>query len=96
MYVRMPPKYWWSPYIGKSDAGSDIWVVDIDGSNEKQLTGIPENQEEGIWSPDGKRIVYTSWKPGSMGVDETREIDVRMANEDGSDERLLSVLSASH
>lgn len=93
MYVRMPPKYWWSPYIGKSDEGLDIWVVDIDGSNEKQLTDIPKNQEEGFWSPDGKRIVYTSWKPGSMGVDETREIDVRMVNEDGSDERLLTTIT---
>jgi Tol biopolymer transport system component len=66
MYVRMPPKYWWSPY---------------------------ENQEEGFWSPDGKRIVYASWKPGSMGVDETREIDVRMVNGDGSDERLLTTIT---
>ena len=93
MYVRMPPKYWWFPGIPNDDEGADIWVVDIDGSNEKQLTDIPKNQEEGFWSPDGKRIVYTSWKPGSMGVDETREIDVRMVNEDGSDERLLTTIT---
>nr|QNO47338.1 Tol-Pal system protein TolB [Methanosarcinales archaeon ANME-2c ERB4] len=93
MYVRMPPKYWWSPYIDNSDEGADIWVVDIDGSNEKQVTAIPENWEEGFWSPDGKRIVYASLKPGFMGVGETREIEVRMVNEDGGDERLLTTIT---
>ncbi len=93
MYVRMPPKYWWSPYIDNSDEGADIWVVDIDGSNEKQVTAIPENWEEGFWSPDGKRIVYASWKPGFMGVGETQEIEVRMVNEDGGDERLLTTIT---
>ena len=93
MYVRMPPKYWWSPYIDNSDEGADIWVVDIDGSNEKQVTAIPENLEEGFWSPDGKRIVYASWKPGFMGVGETQEIGVRMVNEDGGDERLLTTIT---
>ncbi len=93
MYVRMPPKYWWSPYIDNSDEGSDIWVVDIDGSNEKQLTDIPLNREEGFLRPDGKRIVYASWKPGFMGVDETREINVLMMNGDGGDERLLTTIT---
>jgi len=93
MYVRMQPKYWWSPYIGNSDEGSDIWVVDIDGSNEKQVTDIPLNREEGFLRPDGKQIVYASWKPGFMGVGETREIDVRMVNADGGDERLLTTIT---
>jgi Tol biopolymer transport system component len=93
MYVRMPPKYWWFPGIPNDDEGADIWVVDIDGSNEKQLTDIPENLEEGFWSPDGKRIVYASWKPGFVGVGETQEIDVRMMNGDGGDEGLLTTIT---
>nr|QNO45875.1 Tol-Pal system protein TolB [Methanosarcinales archaeon ANME-2c ERB4] len=93
MYVRMPPKYWWCPSLPNDDEGSDIWVVDIDGSSEKQLTDTPKNWEEGFLRPDGKRIVYASWKPGSMGVGETREIDVRMVNEDGGDDRLLTTIT---
>ncbi len=93
MYVRMPPKYWWSPYIDNSDEGADIWVVDTDGSNEKQVTDTPKNWEEGFWSPDGKRIVYASWKPGFMSVGETREIEIWMVNEDGGDERLLTTIT---
>ena len=45
------------------------------------------------WSPDGKRMVYASGKPVSMGVGETREIDIWMMNEDGSEERLLTTIT---
>ncbi len=93
IYVQTPPKYWWLPSIDNSDEGSDIWVVNIDGSNEKQLTDIPQNWEEGFGSPDGKKIVYASWKPGFMSVGETREIDVRMVNDDGDNERLLTTIT---
>jgi Tol biopolymer transport system component len=89
MYLRAPPKHWFSPYIGNSDKGVDIWVVDTDGSYEKQLTDIPENWEEGFWSPDGKRIVYASY----VGVGETRGIEIWMMNEDGSDKRLLTTIT---
>nr|QNO42154.1 Tol-Pal system protein TolB [Methanosarcinales archaeon ANME-2c ERB4]QNO43178.1 Tol-Pal system protein TolB [Methanosarcinales archaeon ANME-2c ERB4]QNO45752.1 Tol-Pal system protein TolB [Methanosarcinales archaeon ANME-2c ERB4] len=93
IYVQIPPKYWWYPGITSDVEGADIWVVDIDGSNEKQLTDISENWEEGFWSHDGKRIVYASWKPGLRSVGETREIEVWMVNEDGGDERLLTTIT---
>ena len=89
MYVRMPPKYWRYPGITNDVEGADIWVVDIDGSNEKQLTDTPKNWEEGFWSPDGKRIVYASY----MGVGETRGIEIWMMNEDGSDKRPLTTIT---
>jgi len=70
MYVQVPPKYWWSPGMFNYDEGSDVWVVDIDGSNRKQLTDIPKNWEAGDWSPDGSKIAHLSWQSGS----EEREI----------------------
>ncbi|MEA1905652.1 MAG: hypothetical protein U9N12_01685 [Euryarchaeota archaeon] len=57
------------------------------------MTAIPLNWEEGFFRPDGKRIVYASLKPGSMGVGETREIEVRMVNEDGGEERLITTIT---
>lgn len=84
MYVQVPPKYWWSPYISDSNEGSDIWVVDIDGSNGKQLTDIPKNWEVGDWNPDGSKIAYLSWQSGS------EENEIRLMNEDGSDIKLLA------
>jgi Tol biopolymer transport system component len=69
-------------------------VVDIDGSNEKQLTDIPKNWEAGGWSPDGSKIVYTSWKKSSMGVGETQKIGIWMMNADGSGKKLLTKVAA--
>jgi len=83
-YVQVPPKYWWSPYIFDSNEGSDIWVVDIDGSNRKQLTDIPKNCEAGDWSPDGSKIAYLSWQSGS------KEREIWIMHEDGSDKKLLT------
>jgi Tol biopolymer transport system component len=84
MYVQVPPKYWWSPGMHNSDEGSDVWVVDIDGSNRKQLTDIQKNWEAGDWSPDGCKIAYLSWK--NWG----EENEIWLMNEDGSDIKLLA------
>jgi len=37
----------------------DLWAVDVDGSNHRQLLACPEAQCCGaIWSPDGERLIY--------------------------------------
>ena len=83
MYVRVPPKYWYMPFIFNNDEGGDIWVVDIDGSSEKQLTDIPMNWEDGFWSSDGSKIAYISWE------NHERIFEIWMMNADGSDKKLL-------
>jgi len=90
MYLRVPPEYWWMPSSLDYDEGYDIWVVDIDGSNEKQLTDIPKNWEVGGWSPDGSKIAYTSWEKSSLSLGKTQEIGIWIMNMDGSDKRLLT------
>ena len=85
MYVRSPPEYWWSPSMGNYyDEGVDIWAVDSDGNNRKQLTDIPKNWEEGYWSPDGSTIAYISHQVTN------KRYKICILNEDGSDERLLT------
>ena len=85
MYVRVPPKYWYMPFIFNYDEGGDIWVVDIDGSNRQQLTDIPNNWEAGCWSPDGSKIAYLSWHEEN----ERDTFEIWMMNADGSDKKLL-------
>jgi eukaryotic-like serine/threonine-protein kinase len=38
----------------------EIWIMNIDGSDLKQITNIPEGACQPEWSPDGKRIVFIS------------------------------------
>lgn len=90
MYLRMQPEYWWAPYISDSQKGFDIWIVNLDGSNEKQLTDIPNNSEEGWLSPDGSKVIYSSWKKDFLGAGETQEIQIWMMNEEGNDKKLLT------
>jgi len=49
------------PFIFNNDEGGDIWVGDIDGSSEKQLTDIPMNWEDGFCRYNVSKIAYISW-----------------------------------
>jgi Tol biopolymer transport system component len=68
----------WSPdsrriaYSGHSGDGNlAIWTMNSDGSNRRQLT-FPTpvgphgsgGDQIGAWSPDGKQLVYSSWRSG--------------------------------
>ncbi|MEN6521179.1 MAG: hypothetical protein ABFD46_08530 [Armatimonadota bacterium] len=43
------------------DGSSNIWVVDVDGSNMQQITYQGSNQFPS-WSPDGQKIIFQSGK----------------------------------
>ena len=60
----------------------EIYVMDADGGNPQNLTNDPSDDREASWSPDGKRIVFTSWR------DENSEIYVMAA--DGSNPQNLT------
>jgi Tol biopolymer transport system component len=60
----------------------DIYTVDRDGKNLQRLTNYGTYTAEGILSPDGTRIVFTSLKDG--------DLDIYTMNVDGSDVRRLT------
>lgn len=60
----------------------DIYTANTDGSNFKRLTNYNVYTAEGVLSPDGKRIVFTSLKDG--------DLDIYTMNVDGTDVKRLT------
>jgi Tol biopolymer transport system component len=60
----------------------DIYTSNPDGSDLKRLTNYGVYTAEGILSPDGKRIVFTSMKDG--------DLDIYTMNVDGTDVKRLT------
>jgi Tol biopolymer transport system component len=40
---------------------TEIWVMNADGTEQKQLTFTTNNSGAPSWSPDGSRILFTRW-----------------------------------
>lgn len=68
-------------YVWKLDA-YDIYTANRDGSNVRRLTNYGTYTAEGVVSPDGRRIVFTSRKDG--------DLDIYTMNVDGTDVRQLT------
>ena len=60
----------------------DIYTASRDGSDQRRLTSYGVYTAEGVLSPDGRRIVFTSMKDG--------DLDIYTMNVDGSDVRRLT------
>ncbi len=80
----------WSPdcrcivFSRLSNSQYDIYVMNADGSNERRLTTSPDMLETyAQFSPDGRRIVYTSAQRGGQGA-------IYVMNADGSNPTRLT------
>ena len=45
-----------------AEGNKDIYAIDSDGENLKRLTDYRNLIESPSWSPDGSKLLYTSWK----------------------------------
>jgi molecular chaperone DnaK len=50
---------------GPGNGISDIWLIDADGRNARQLTDDPEREMDPTWSPEGTWIGFVR---GSLGA----------------------------
>ena len=58
----------------------EIWVMDADGGNKRQITDNGAANFAPFWHPDGKRIIFASNLANPRG----RNFDLYLINEDGA------------
>jgi Tol biopolymer transport system component len=47
---------------------ADVFLADLDGTNERRLTGTPEPEAALSWSPDGSRLAFEAGVEGARRV----------------------------
>lgn len=62
----------------RGDGDFETWVMNADGSDARQLTSSQGTNDGALWSPDGRRIAFTSERDGQH--------DLWVMNADGSGE----------
>jgi len=58
----------------------EIWVMEADGSNKRQVTELGAASFAPFFHPDGKRIIFSSNHPDPRG----RNFDLYLVNDDGT------------
>jgi len=69
-------------FVSWRDGNSEVYTVDADGSEPRNLTQQPAKDLRPTWSPDGRRIAFMSQRDGNS--------EVYVMNADGSGKRNLT------
>lgn len=91
----------WSPdgqklaFSGEKDGEWNIYTIDVETEQIKQLTQGPRIDSQPSWSPDSKRLVFVSVDLGQsrqVGLSTVYQQDIYQINADGTDLRPLVLM----
>ena len=75
--IKVPPRAYYYPRLSPDgtrvalelrDQERDIWILDLPRETLTRLTFGPTFESYGVWTPDGKAVVYASSKVGNPGA----------------------------
>ena len=75
-------------FYSQRSAKGDVWVMNADGSGQRNLTRSPAHDGGGSWSPDGQKIVFDTDRDGNG--------ELYVMNADGSGQRNLKPSASSN
>ena len=76
--------------VNLGDKNSEIYLTDIDGNRQINLTNHPGNDKLPSWSPDGNHIVFASWREPDFNW------EIYLMNADGTQQTNLTNNHAAH
>lgn len=90
-----PDRNWIAFSSNRTGPWDDLYVMDADGGNVRQLTNTPEvSEHNAAWSPDGRHIAYDA---APIASDRTRQAaQVWIIDTDGSNARPLTTGSSQN
>lgn len=78
------------------DGKMDLWTMNPDGSNQKQITFTPDWQEGGaLYLPDSKTIITRAWKRSEEDI-RGRSMHLFTLQEDGSEIKQITFEEGTH
>ena len=52
-------------FVSDRDGNWELYVMDVDGQNQRRLTNDTADDFSPAWSPDGRKIAFTSGRDGN-------------------------------
>ena len=72
------------------DGNAEIYVMDVNGKNQRRLTNNRHGDGSPSWSPDGKRIAFVSNRDGHVNIRGGSTYEIYVMDADGGNEQKLT------
>ena len=80
-------------FVSDRDWNSEIYIMDVDGNNPRNLTNNPKTDTNPSWSPDKQQIVFQRSSNAKGGGEDKKEVgnnDIYVMDKEGKNLRQLT------